>query len=205
MQAFVVVLLASCFCLGAANPYSRPSVHFFQSEVPSSFYKPAETITVAKPHVAAFANIFQKDEIVPLKEIPVEEVAIPLAIAIQPVLSNFHDEPAIFQVEHTDKMDAPNSLQLDAANSVLPNKEVPSELEFEAEDNENVIVVAMEDEEEDNEYIPSPSDIPGLSYADTPEKMSALGIDTRFVDQGILEDSFLLVVSYGRILFAESR
>lgn len=178
MQAFVVVLLVGCVCLGAANPYSRPPFHFFQSES-FDFYKPTETLTDAKPHVAAFASIFQNDEIVPLKEIPVEQVAKPLAIAIQPVLSNFHDETHIFEVEDSDE----------------PNSDVPRELPVEAED--NVIVVVEEDDEEDNEYIPSPSDIPGFSYADTPEKLAALGIDTRFVDPGILEDSFLLVVSGG--------
>lgn len=197
MHAFVVVFLAGCVCLAAANPYVRPSVHFFQNEPPSSFYKPAETLTVAKPHVAAFASIFQIDETVPLKEIPVEEeVATPLAIAIQPVFSSFHDEPSIFEVEHTDELP-----QLDLPNSALPNKEIPDELPVEY--NENVIVIAQEDKiekEEDIEHIPSPTDIPGFSYADTPEKMSALGIDTRFVDEGILQDSFLLVVSCGRSL-----
>lgn len=190
MQAFVVVLLASCVGLGAAIPNFRPSAHFFQSDPPAGFYKPAEPVEAAvEPHVAAFASIFQIDEIVPLKEIPVEEVAKPMSIAIQPVLSSFHDEPSIFEVEHTDK---------------LPQLEVLSELEFEHEDTENIIVVEKENEAEDNEHIPSPSDIPGLSYADTPAKLEALGVDLRFVDQDILEDSFLLVVSCGRSLAART-
>lgn len=197
MQTFVVVLLTSCVCLGAANPHFRPSAHFFQNESPAGFHQPAESLPVAKPHVAAFASIFQNDEIDPLKELPVEEVDMPLSFAIQPVLSDFHDEPSIFEVEDSDELP-----QLNLPNADSPNSNVPKESAIVPEDNENTIVVEEKDDKEDNELILSPSDIPGLSYADTPEKMAAIGIDSRFVDRSVLEDAFLLVVSCGRSLFA---
>lgn len=54
---------------------------------------------------------------------------------------------------------------------------------------------ALEIEDDSDEPLDNVSDHPGLSYADTPEKLSAIGIDTRFVDPSIIEDSFLLVVS----------
>lgn len=52
-----------------------------------------------------------------------------------------------------------------------------------------------QDDDDDTSPIPSPYDIPGYSYANTEEKLAALGINPKFVDNDILEDSFLLVVS----------
>lgn len=50
----------------------------------------------------------------------------------------------------------------------------------------------------EEELFDSVFDLSGPSYADTPAKLEALGIDTRSIHPSILEDSKLLVVSDGR-------
>lgn len=49
--------------------------------------------------------------------------------------------------------------------------------------------------EEDDTAEDAPFDHPGFGYANTPQKLQALGIDTRSVHPSILEDAQLLVVS----------
>lgn len=65
-------------------------------------------------------------------------------------------------------------------------------------DNNNIYEIdtgyAVSSEEDDGPYL-KPSDVPGCSYADTPQKLQAMGIQTNRIDPGILEDSFLSVVS----------
>lgn len=59
---------------------------------------------------------------------------------------------------------------------------------------------AVSSEEDDDPYL-RPSDVPGCSYANTPQKLQAMGIQTNRVDPGILEDSFLLVVCGSVVVF----
>lgn len=68
-------------------------------------------------------------------------------------------------------------------------------------------VINAVEEEDTAEDAPFDSvfDHPGYSYANTPEKLQALGIDTRSVHPSILEDAQLLVVSVGSAAMLSNR